>query len=226
MAGKEDDFGISNKALAGLSVGILVIFILLVLFMYFWVKKGKGSIVFPAGINYTGTESSQPTPWTRPKYDFAKITASTSYTTFESPHKQYKFDHQAELIPLIFPGDPNDSMTFDVADVPVQFNLTALVESVSYYDPKLVGNLEGFVEKYRTFFSGLKDVNKIVPYTSPKGLKGYKTSFVNQAGETTGENYFFQVPGKSDKVLHLVNIFPSEGKAVFDKILSSIELIP
>lgn len=222
----EDELGISNKALAGLSVGILVIFLLLIAFMYFWVKKGKGGIIFPAGINYTGAETTPPPAPPRPKYDLARIATLTSLVTFESSRKQYKFDHPGELIPLIFPGDPNDSMTFDVVDLPVQFNLMALVETISVYEPKLTGDFDEFVKKYYTFFPGLKGAGKLESYTSPKGLRGFKTTFVNQADQNTNENYFFQVPGKPDKILHLVNIFPSEGKAIFDKILSSIELVP
>ena len=62
----------SNKYfLTLLSVGILVVFLVLVGGTYWWVsQKSKGQVVFPAGINYTEKEtparSQQPQ---RPQYD-------------------------------------------------------------------------------------------------------------------------------------------------------------
>lgn len=223
---QQDDLGLGKNTLAILSVGILVVFLLLIAGVYFWVsKKSKGEVVFPAGVNYTGQETSVPTqPAQRPQYDYAALGASASLTTFNSTAGQYTFSYPAGMIPLIFPGDPNDSVTFDVSDVPAQFNLMILVETISNYDPKLRGRQEEFVRNYWQFFPGLKSVNSIETFANEKGLRGWMVSYTTKGGAITSTNYFFAIPGNNDKILHLNNVFPPEGEAVFTKILNSLEL--
>lgn len=223
---QQDDLGLGKNTLAILSVGILVVFLLLIGGIYFWVsKKSKGEVVFPAGINYTGQESPNPTqPPQRPQYDYAALAAATDSVTFTSSNGQYKFAYPPGMIPLIFPGDPNDSATFDVAEVPAQFNIMALVERISNYDSKLVGRQREFVNNYWNFFGGLKGVQSIEDYTNEKGIKGWKVSYVNKSDVKTGDNYFFPIPGDNDRILHVSNVFPPEGEAVFAKILNSLEL--
>ena len=127
------------------------------------------------------------------------------------------------MLPLIIPGDPNDTVTFDVADVPAQFNLMVLVETMSNYDPKYRGNKEGFVNNYHTFFDGLKDVSEIEEFTTDQGLEGWRVRYVT-AGDTVGtNNYFLVIPGESNKILHVNNIFPAEGQALFTRLLNSVD---
>lgn len=225
QASQQDDLGLGKNTLAILSVGILVVFLLIVAGIYFWVsKKSKGEVVFPAGVNYTGQETQNPTQSPqRPQYDYAALAATTDSIPFTSPKGQYTFAYPPGMIPLIFPGDPNDSVTFDVSDVPAQFNLMVLVESISNYDPKLRGRQEQFVRNYWQFFPGLKGVNTIETSENEKGLTGWKVSYITKGDTVTSVNYFFTIPGDSDKILHVNNIFPSEGEGVFAKILGSLE---
>lgn len=215
-----------NKyALSFLSIAVLVVFLLIVGGLYWWVsKKGKGEVVFPAGINYTGNEktpvSQQPK---RPSYDYTKLASASDWVDFTSPRGQYTFKYPPELIPLIFPGDVNDTVTFDVADVPAQFNLMILVETVSSYDAKLRGRPEEFVRNYFKFFGGLKRLQEVETYRTDKGLQGWRTKYVTQSDVVGSDNYFFVVPNQPDKIVHVNNIFPKEGQAVFTRLLNSLE---
>ena len=127
------------------------------------------------------------------------------------------------MIPLIFPGDANDTVTFDVSDIPAQFNLMVLVETISNYDSKLTGKQEDFVKNYWKFFGGLKGVQNVESYTSEKGLNGWKVNYLTQNDVVGSDNYFFIIPNQPDKVLHVNNIFPAEGQAVFTRLLNSLE---
>lgn len=214
-----------NKgSLTTMSVVILVVFLLIVGGTYWWVsKKGKGEVVFPAGINYTGEETT-PAPAQRPTYDYAAFAGASDWVDFVSPGGQYSFKYPPQMVPLIFPGDVNDTVTFDVADVPAQFNLMVLVETISSYDSKLRGKQEDFVNSYPNFFDGLKDVQTVESFKTEQGLEGWKVNYTT-ANDTVGtDNYFFEIPGESDKILHVNNIFPADGQAVFTRILNSVEL--
>lgn len=228
MTDSNQDVNLSNKTLISLSVGILVVFLALVAFLFFWVqRKNGGKLVFPAGINYTGAENQAPTP-ARPQYDWASLTSSTTLAKFVSPLKQYTFSHPAQLFALFFPGDPNDSMTFQLSDTSPQFSLTALVETISNYKDKmgvLTGKQEEFVKNYYKAFGAMEGVNAIEPYTSPKGLKGFKVKYNYKGGNVGADNYFFIIPGSPDKILHVINIFPPEGQTIFNNILGSLELV-
>lgn len=212
----------SSYTLSLISVGILVVFLLIVGAVYYFVsKKSKGQIIFPAGINYTGNEAAPPPQ--KPTYDYSKMADASNWSTFTSPQGQYSFKHPAEMIPLIFPGDVNDTVTFDINNVPVQLNLMTLVESISNYDPKLVGKQEEFVRNYYKFFGGLKGATNVQAYETDNGLKGWKVNYVLANGEEGTDNYFFVIPGENNKILHVNNIFPQEGQAVFVRLLNSME---
>lgn len=215
-----------DNILVVMSVGILIVFLVLVFGVYKWVSGKKGAVVFPAGLNYTGGENSQQTKSNaRPNYDWAKMVAAADWKSFQSPLKQYKFQHPGELIPLIFPGDVNDSVTFDVSDIPVQFNLMVTVEAISYYDSDMVGSHEEFVRNYWRFFSGLASLAAIESFQNEKGLLGYKVTYNTKGTGGTREGYFLIIPGQDDKIIHITNIFPKEAESLFMRILNSLEYI-
>lgn len=212
-----------KNTLAVLSVSVLVVFLLLVGGLYYWVsKKSKGQIVFPAGVNYTSPESKNPTP-TIPKYDYAAMTTSADWLTFKGKTYPYLFQHPKDLVPVPYPGDPNDSVTFRVSPVPPEINLMLLVETISTRDKGLVGKPEEFIRSYPKFFPGLATVKNFTPFENEKGLKGFKVNFVTKANLVGTDNYFLVVPGDADHMLHVNNIFPKEGDAVFMRLLNSLE---
>jgi len=214
----------NNKYMLSLaSIALLVVFLGVVFFLYMKSSK-KSEVVFPAGLNYTGTETT-PMPTTPPKkeYNWGQLSSAGDWGTFVSLRKQYTFNHPKELYPLIFPGDVNDSMTFDIADVPVQLNLMVLVENISNYDPKLAGQQEKFAKDYWKFFGGLKQMNTFEPYKTEKGLNGFKVNYVTRSGAITNDSYFLMIPGDKNRVIHFVNIFPKEAEILFTRILNSLD---
>ena len=196
---KPQQESLGKSTLTILSIGTLLVFLALVGGVYWWVsKKSKGQVVFPAGINYTGNETPAPTQQPqRPQYDYSKMSSAANWTDFTSPRGQYVFQYPPEMIPLIFPGDVNDTVTFDVSDLPAQFNLMVLVETISNYDPKLRGGQEEFVRNYWKFFGGLKALKDIETYETENGLTGWKARYVNQSDLVGTDNYFFPIPGQS-----------------------------
>lgn len=225
MESKND--GVSKNSMMYMSIGVLVVFVGLIVFLYTWVsKKNKGNVVFPAGINYTGNEEGgeQAMAPKKPVYDYATYLTASDWVTYNSPQKQYSFQHPKEMVPLVFPGDTNDFVTFDVTEVDAKLNIMALVENVSERDPKLVGKPEEFAKSYWKFFGGLKGLSSIEPYENKAGLKGFKAIYLTKSGDTTGDNYFFEIPNKDDKVIHFSNIFPKNDDAnkVFMRILESV----
>jgi len=214
----------SKGSLSMLSIGVLVLFLLIVGGLYWWVsKKGKGEVVFPAGLNYTGEEPTAAPQAQRPNYDYAKLADSADWVDFVSPKEQYTFKYPSSMVPLIFPGDPNDTVTFDVADVPAIYNIMIIAETISNYDAKYRGKQEDFVKNYYTFFDGLKGVEEIETYKTDKGLAGWRVKFVNQDDQVGANNYFFVIPGQPDKIIHVNNVFPAEGQAVFTRLLNSLD---
>ena len=100
------------------------------------------------------------------------------------------------------------------------------METISSRDKNLVGKPEEFASTYWKFFSGLKGLNKIESVTNEKGMKGYKATYVVKGSNTvTSENYFFVVESNNDILLRIGDIFPTEGKAVFNRLVNSLEYL-
>jgi hypothetical protein len=212
-----------KNSLVGLSVGVLVVFLLLVGGVYYYVsKKSKGEVIFPAGVNYLSPENKQTGP-TAPSYDYAKMATSSDWLTYKGKAFAFSFQYPKGLSPLTFPNDPNDSVTFNVSTVPPERNLMFVMETISARDKKLVGQPEQFVKSYWKFFSGLKSVKSMAAFTNEKGLNGFKVNYINKANIVGTDNYFFEVPGDSDHLLHINNTFPKEGEAVFLRMLNSLD---
>lgn len=203
---------------------ILVIFVLLVGGVYMWVsnKKNKtGQQVFPAGINYLSPQGSAPKA---PLYDFAKLTESSNWSTYKGKLFPYSFQYPKEFKPLNFPNDKTDAVTFKVNALPPEQSLLLTVETISDRDKTLTGKPEEFAKNYWKFFSGLKGLSKIEPISNEKGMKGFKANYIVKGSNTiTSDNYFFVVEGSDDILLHIGDIFPAEGRGVFNRLVNSLE---
>lgn len=202
---------------------VLIVFVLLVGGVYYWISaKNKGQQVFPAGINYLspkGNEAQKPVLL----YDFTKLAESTDWLTFTGKLFPYSFQYPKELLPITYP-DANDSVTFKVNALPPEQSLLLRVESISFRDKTLVGKPKEYVSNYWKFFSGLKSLKKLTEITNEKGLKGYKANYVvRENNAITSDFYFFVIEGDSDKLLYMGDIFPAEGKALFIRIMNSLE---
>lgn len=211
-----------KSTLVGFNLVVLVVFLLLVGGIYYWVsKKSKGEVVFPAGINYLSPNTAPTTQATT--LDYTKLAASSPWLTFKGKIYKFTFQYPNGMTPLSFPNDTNESVTFKISNTPPELSLMFLVETISSRDKTLVGNSEGFARNYWKFFSGLKGLNSFSDFKNEKGLQGYKVTYTTRANTVTTDNYFFIIPGDSDHLLHMADIFPAEGKVVFDRILNSLD---
>ncbi len=209
------------------NLGVLVLFLVIVAGVYFYVvKKGKGQVVFPAGINYLSPRN-ETTPAagaaTAPLYDFAKLAESVDWVSYDGKTFAYTFQHPKALTPLTFANDTSDSVTFKVSNVPPELNLLLLVETISSRDKNLTGKQEQFVKDYWKFFSGLAGLNSINTVTNEKGMKGYRATYNVKGGGVTSDNYFFVIEGDPDHVIRIANIFGAEGETLFRRIVNSLE---
>src|SRR3989338_2467177 len=175
----ETDESLNKFSLVFGNFAVLVVFVLLVGGVYLWVsKKNKtGQQVFPAGVNYLspkGDEAKKPVLL----YDFAKLAESTDWVSYKGKIYPFSFQHPKVLIPLSFPNDKSDAVTFKVNELPPEQSLLFTVETISSRDKNLVGQPEEFAKNYWKFFSGLKSLNKIESVTNEKGMKGYKANYL------------------------------------------------
>lgn len=208
--------------LASVSLIILVIFLLLIGGVYYWVsKKSKGEQVFPAGVNYLSPKTSV-TPKPVQLYDYAKLLESADWMTFKGKVFPYSFQYPKEMKPLTFIDDPTNAVTFKVNDLPAQWSIMLLVETISTRDKALVGKQEEFVRGYWKYFSGLSGLKSITPVTNDKGLKGFKAVYTTKSG-TENEKYFFTVEGDGDHLLYIANIFGENSSTFFKRIINSLD---
>ncbi|EKE14836.1 MAG: hypothetical protein ACD_12C00272G0002 [uncultured bacterium] len=219
-----EDTAVSKKSLVMVNIVILVVFLAIIGGVYYWVSaKSKGQQVFPAGVNYLspkGEEAKKPVLL----YDFAKLAESSDWVTYKGKLYPYSFQHPKALAPLSFPNDKSDAVTFKVNELPAEQSLLLTVETISTRDANLVGKQEEFVKNYWKFFSGLKALKKIEPITNEKGMKGYRANYiVKGSNAVTSDYYFFIVEGNDDVLIHIGDIFPTEGKAVLNRLVNSLE---
>jgi len=221
----ETDESFNKSGLVFGNFVILVIFVLLVggIYLYASKKNKSGQQVFPAGINYFSPKGNKAT---KPVllYDFVKLAESSDWVTYKGKVFAYSFQHPKVLTPLSFPNDKSDAVTFKVNELPPEQSLLLTVETISLRDKEMIGKQEEFVKSYWKFFSGLKGLSKIESITNEKGMKGYKAKYVVKGNNAvTSDYYFFVIEGEDDILLHVGDIFPTEGKAVLNRIVNSLE---
>lgn len=222
---KEENFSMNKSSLVVTNVVILVIFLAVVGGVYFWVsnKSKNGQQVFPAGINYLSPKGNKTT---KPVllYDFAKLAESSDWVSYKGKLFPYSFQYPKIFTPVTYPNDKSDTVTFKVNELPPEQSLLLRVETISGRDKSLVGKPEEFVRNYWKFFSGLKALKNITKVTNEKGLTGYKATYVVKENNTiTSDFYFFVIEGNSDNLLYMGDIFPAEGKALFNRLMNSLE---
>jgi len=181
-------------------------------------------VVFPAGVNYISPDKTITAGIDKPSplYDYTKLAESIDWATYKGKIYAYNFEYPKVLTPLTFPNDSADSVTFKVSNTPPELNLMFLVETISSRDSSLVGKPEQFVNNYWKFYSGLKSVQTVTSFKNEKGLEGFKANYLAKSGVVTNDNYFFIIPGDSDHLLHIANIFGAEGDALFNRIVNGL----
>ncbi len=192
---------------------------------YRYSQRQRGDIVLPGGVTYLGPTAvpnvtsppTAPLRFTAPSNVNWKIQSGNLYP--------YSFSYPETLPLVIFPGDTTDSIALAWGNIPPQQNILLNMEFIDQRDPKLVGqpNIE-YVKNWYKFFSGLKGVAQVTPFTNTQGLKGYKASYLNWADQAPNVDVFFEIPGDKTALIHLANgiLDPS----IFDRILDSLQWNP
>lgn len=188
---------------------------------YLYSQSKSNDLVLPGGVTYLGpTEEASTQPPTAPLR--FTIDPSTSWRIQEGRIYSYSFSFPETLALVVFPGDETDSVAIEWGNIPPQLNILANIEFVEQRDPAYVNQPKmEFVKNWFRFFSGLKGVDKVEPFTNTNGLKGYKAYYINHSDQTPNVDVFFEIPEQEDKLLHFANgvLDPK----IFDRMIDSVK---
>ena len=209
--------------IALITVGSVFILAGAVLTAYRFSQTKKSDIVLPGGVTYLG---ATPTLAVEPTAVPAKFIASATVPYKEKTGVNYPFSFSyPETLPLVvFTNDPTDSVAIDWANIPPQNNILFNIELIEKRDKSMIGKPKmEYVRNWWQYFSGLKGVNSVTPFTNLGGLKGYRAQYINNAGTAPNADIFFEVPGRNDIMIHLANGILDE--SIFERIVDSLKWI-
>ncbi|KKS97775.1 MAG: hypothetical protein UV73_C0005G0052 [Candidatus Gottesmanbacteria bacterium GW2011_GWA2_43_14] len=181
----------------------------------------QGDIVLPGGTTYLG---ATPTGRVQPSTPPLRFTADATVPYKEHSGAIYPFSFSfPETLPLVvFTNDPTDSVAIAWGNIPPQQNILLNMELIEIREKTMVNKpKQEYVENWWKYFSGLKNVASVVPFTNIFGLKGYKASYVNYANTAPNVDVFFEVPGRNDLMIHMANGILDA--AIFDRIVDSLK---
>jgi len=204
----------------------------LVYLSYYLINTNKGTIVIPAGTTYLGPpqlkpdwtnfNAPTPAPTEAPQHVFT-ADKNIPWKTWKAKTFPYQFSYPETLLLTGFPNDPMDSVGISWNGLKPQENiLINVIDLTSNKDFESYVNKpkKEFVLSWWKQFSGLTGATPIVEFTNNKGLKGYKTRFINQAGQTPNLDIFFEVPKNPNLMIRIANGIVDP--AVFDAIVDSV----
>ena len=202
---------------------------------YRYSQSKSGGIVLPGGTTYLGqtptiASSNQPSQTpptkTKPSASPLRFTADTTVPYKEHYGTSFPFSFSfPETLPLVvFINDPYDNVAISWGNIPAQQNILLNVELLAGRDKThLYKTQKDYVGAWWKYFSGLKGVASVTPFTNINQLKGYKAQYVNWANETPNQDVFFEIPGRSDIMIHLANGILDQ--TIFDRIVDSVKWI-
>jgi len=223
-----------NWSIILLCFSISMLLCSLVYLSYHLANTNKGEIAIPAGKTYLGPPQNNPS-WTnfsgennaeeKPK-EPSVFTADekTPWKTWAGKIYSYQFSYPETLQISGFSNDPMDSAG-------ISWNGKKPAENIliNVIDLSKNNAFEGYIKKPKKEFvlnwwkqfSGLTGMTPLVEFTNKKGLKGYKTRFINTKGETPNLDVFFEIPGTPTLMIRIANglIDP----LLFEKIVDSVE---
>lgn len=191
---------------------------------YRYSQKQAGNIILPGGVTYLGPS---PTTAVQPPTAPLRFTASAdvSWTAQGGKIYPYSFSHPSTLSLVVFPGDPTDSIAIAWGNLPPQHNILFNMELIDKRDEKLLNKPKiEFVRNWYKFFSGLKGVSSVQPFTNTNGLKGYKASYINYADASPNTDVFFELPNQPNIMLHMANGILDP--VIFNRIIDSVKWTP
>jgi hypothetical protein len=131
--------------------------------------------------------------------------ADTPWKEHEGLVYNYTLSYPETLPIVVFPNDPSDAVALEWGNIPAENNILLNVEDINNQAPEYVGNVQGFVENWWRFFSGLKGVASVDKFTNTQGLTGYKAIYINTSDQSPNVDVFFEIPGNPSKVIHMAN---------------------
>ncbi len=190
---------------------------------YRYSQRQAGNIVLPGGVTYLGPTPT-PTFFLKPSPTPNRFKADVSVTwkNYTGKIYPYTFSYPSTLIIVVFPDDPTDSVALSWDNIPPQLNILLNMEFIDKRDPNLTTQPKvEYVKNWYKFFSGLKGVSKVEPFTNTNGMKGYKAHYINLADATPNVDVFFEIPGNNTTMIHLANGILDP--IIFDRILDSVK---
>ena len=206
-------------------IAAVIILALSIFVAYIYSQSKQGGIVLPGGITYLGASPTPivatltPGPTTPP----LKFTADSTvpYKDHYGITFPYSFSYPETLPIVIFPSDPYDSVAISWGNIPPQVNILINIEKIKDRDESFLNkSKKDFVEAWWKYFSGLKGVAAVTPFTNVKGMKGYKAQYINSVNQTPNIDVFFEVPQRPDIMIHLANGILDQ--TIFDRIVDSV----
>lgn len=233
---QHDEFDIPKIVIASV-VGMLLLGGALFAAYRYSQSKSAG-VVLPGGVTYLGPspspvsenppasaessgEAKQPLPTT------VKFTAASNapWKTQYGRIYPYQFSFPETLPLVVFMEDPMDSVAISWGDIPAQQNILLNMELIEERDSALVTQRKfDYVTNWWKFFSGLKGVAQVEPFTNAAGLKGYTARYINNTDKTPNVDVFFEVPNKRNLMIHLANGILDPD--LFDRIVDSVRWTP
>lgn len=187
---------------------------------YAYSQKKGANLALPGGTTYLGENPTQNQPPTAP----LRFTAdpNVSWVTYQGKVQPYSFSYPATLSLLFFPGDVNDPVAIAWGNIPAQQNILLNLEKVDEKDPSFVTRPKiDYVNNWYRYFSGLKGISKVDPFTNTNGLKGYKATYINAGGASPNLDVFFEIPGNNTLMIHLANGILDPD--IFSRIIDSLK---
>ena len=211
-----------------ITLGSVLVLAVAVYAAYSYARSREGGIVLPGGTTYLG---ASPTPQgQQPAGDLAPTTPPLRFTADTTvPYKEYfgtaypfSFSYPETLSLVTFPDNPPMDTIAIAWGKPPQQNILLNIEILSERDKTYIDkSKQEFVENWWKFFTGLKGVAQVTPFTNVNGMKGYKAQYINWANESPNVDVFFEVPGRSDIMIHLANGILDQ--TIFDRIVDSLK---
>ena len=225
---------LSNVSIFLVFLSVSILISSLMYLSYHLSNTNKGNIAIPAGRTYLGppevvpgwTDFSSPQPTEKPKIQQIIFTAdaNTPWIPWQGTVYPYRFSYPQTLTLTGFPNDPMDSVGISwggrKAQDTILLNVIDLSKNTAF-EPFIKKTKKEFVNSYWKQFSGLTGVESIREFTNKKGLKGYKTRFINSSGQTPNLDIFFEVPKSPNLVIRIANgiVDPT----LFDMIVETVE---
>ncbi len=217
-----------------LCVAVSLFLFSLLYLSYHLSNTNQGSIAVPAGKTYLGPDGKVPDwaigsaampekPTPKPSRIFS-ADQSTQWIVWKGTNYPFRFSYPETLTLTGFPQDPMDSVGISWNGNKPQEHI--LVNIVDLSKNSMLSSLvnkpkKEFVSSWWKQYSGLIGVSDITEFTNTKGMKGYRTQYINKQGQMPNTDVFFEVPGNKNLVIRAANGILDA--SVFDRIVDSVE---